>query len=383
MADRIVVMGAGALSLGFLAPELVRDYPLTLIDTNAKAEFIEGLRAEGRYTFNLAGDTIKPICVENVTALNLQNDRDADTISAHMAEARLFFTAVGVRNLDKVLAYVLERLAGRSHELFVLCAENGEDLAARWRDRSNPNTHICDTVMGRMCRLEENPGPDYAAVFPSGANDAGWGVVAEDFCGIPVSTEVARADVFHSDAFEIVAPEEFHAREQIKLFAHNGMHLFIAVSAHLKGMAGFAEAGQDHAIMREARALLHEEIAPALWREHGPPHGPLDEPYFRAYIDRLLPRLVSTTLRDTVARGVRGLPDKFAANERIMGGLALLMRSGIEPNVFDTFIVRALRVAAQSGGEKVIQDIVRRQANDMAERLEGLRQYVDKDRSLE
>jgi len=348
--DRIVVMGAGALSLGFLGPELTRDYALTLVDTSAKADLVEGLRRCGEYTFNLAGETIERVTVGNVVAHNLEDQGDAASIASDIAEARLFFTAVGIRYLDAALGFLAGHLKERRDEAFVFCAENGEHIAEGWRERLPGNIHICDTVMGRMCRMEEHPGDEYAPVMPS----LNWGVVAEDFYGIPVSTDDYRPEVFHSQAFEIVSPREFDAREHIKLCAHNGVHLFIAVMARAKGLQYFSEARQDAEIMADAGRLLQDEISPALWKEYG---RHVDEAYYRAYMDRLLGRLVSPTLKDAVARGVRGLADKFAPNERVVSVLRLLRRNGVDPRVFRKLIVQGLKMVEETEGRDRAQAV--------------------------
>lgn len=346
MPDRIVTMGAGALSLAFFGPELRDQYALTFLDVSFKADLVRAVHERGSYTTNLAGDEILPVEVDGSDAYLIDDPAQDAAIREHVAQARIFFTAVGMRNFGSAMAYLAERLAGRTDDVYILCAENGEDITQAWREKTPPNIHLLDTVMGRMSRIEENvAGGDYAPVAPG----FGWGVVGEAFYGMPLSDRYANPEVFHSEAFQFVSDDEFHARDRVKLYAHNGLHCYIAVQGRLRGLDRFSDMAGDAEVEKAARALLDEEIAAALWKECGP-H--LDEAYLRGYLERLPGRLLSPTLRDHVARGIRGLADKFAPNERIVGGLELLLRNGVEPKRYLDFIADALKVARMDEGEE-------------------------------
>ena len=348
MPDRIVTMGAGALSLGFFGPELRDQYALTFLDVRFKADLVQAINTGRSYAANLAGDTLRPIEVQDVDAFLIDDPAQEAAVREHIAQASIFFTAVGMRNFDSAIGYLAERLKDRTDDVYVLCSENGEDITQAWREKTPPNIHLLDTVMGRMCRIEEQAGGDDAPVAPG----LGWAVVAEEFYGMPLSDRFANPDVFHSPAFEFVSDAEFQARDRVKLFAHNGLHCYLAVQGRLRGVERFSDMAGDAEVEGAARALLDEEIAAALWKECGP-H--LDEGYLRDYFERLPGRLLSTTLRDHVARGIRGLADKFAPNERIVGGLGLLLRNGIEPKRYLAFIADALRVARMDEGEEGYQ----------------------------
>ena len=54
MKKEILIFGAGALSLGFLGPELSKDYEITFIDREYKSGFLTHLRKENRYRFNIS-----------------------------------------------------------------------------------------------------------------------------------------------------------------------------------------------------------------------------------------------------------------------------------------------------------------------------------------
>ena len=344
MPDRIVILGAGGLSLGFFGPELRRDYALTYLDVGFKADLIGRMQETRAYTTNLAGERIEPVRVEDVDAFLIDDPAQDAAVREHVAQARIFFTAVGIRNLDKAVAFLAERLAGRDDDVYILCAENGEDVAESWRRKLPGAIHLLDTVMGRMCRIEERAAPEYAPVAPG----LDWGVVGEAFYGMPLRAAEFNAEVFHSEAFQFVGDDEFRARDHVKLCAHNGLHCFIATQGRLRGAERFSDMADVPEVADAARALLDEEIAPALRKECG---ASLDKAYLEDYFRRLPGRLLSPTLRDHVARGIRGLPDKFAPNERIVGGLELLRRNGVAPKRYLEFMAGALEVVRLDHGE--------------------------------
>ena len=345
MADRIVCMGAGGLALGFLGPELRKDHDLTFLDVSSKADLVEGIQRTGAYTTNVAGERIEARTIEDVDAFLIDDPAQDAAIRDRIAGSRMFFTAVGIRNFDSAVAYLAERIEGRKDDVYILCAENGEGVTDAWRRRTPENVHFLDTVMGRMCRLEERAAPDYAPVVEG----LDWGVVGEAFFGMPLSDQYLNAEVFHSEAFQFVSDDEFHARDRVKLYAHNGLHCFIAIQGRLRKVERFSDMAGDPEVEDAARALLDEEIAAALWKECGP-H--LHRAYLQDYFERLPGRLLSPTLRDQVARGVRGLALKFSPNERIIGGLDLLLRNSVRPNRFLDFIAGALAVIRADEGEE-------------------------------
>ena len=213
--------------------------------------------------------------------------------------------------------------------------------------------------------------PDYAPVGP----EIAWGVVGEDFHGVPLSKAHWDPQVFHSNTFQFVPEEEFHARERVKLYAHNGLHFFIAVLGRLRGSERFSDLAQDAEVSAAARELLESEIAPALWKDCAWRIGRRE---FDQYIARLPGRLFSATLRDHVARGVRGIQEKFAENERVLGGLRLLLRNGVRPSRYYDLIAAGLEVARRDASpeaagallQKLPGGEVRREVEERWKRLQ-------------
>lgn len=345
MSERIVVLGAGGLSLGFFGPELAGDYELTFLDVGVKADLISEIRKRHEYVANVAGEEIRTVAVKRVSAFRLDLPEEDTAIREHIAQARIFFTAVGVRNLDRALGYLAERIAGRRESLYILCAENGENIAKAWRAKLPDNVYLCETVMGRMCRIEAEAAPRYAPVAPG----LRWGVVGEALYDMPLDDKHCDPEVFHSKAFLFVPGAEFHARDRIKLFAHNGLHFFIAAQGRLRGVERFSDLADDPDVTSATRELLEEEIAPALWKDCARVIG---KDAFDDYVARLPGRLFSKTLCDEIARGIRGIREKFAPNERVIGGLKLLMDNGIKPNRYCDLLAAGLEAARRDTSDE-------------------------------
>jgi mannitol-1-phosphate/altronate dehydrogenase len=361
VTDRIVVLGAGGLSLGFFGPELQDEYALTFVDTDAKADLIAHIQRRHEYATNVAGQKIVPLTIRPVEAFRLDLPEQDKAIREHIAQACIFFTAVGIRNLDSALLYLFDRIRGRTEPLFILCAENGEGVADKWRAVFPANIHLCDTVMGRMCRLDERAAPDYAPIAP----ELAWGVVGEDFHGFPLSDAHRDAKVFHSSAFQFMPEEEFHARERVKLYAHNGLHFFVAVMGRLRGAERFSDLAQDAEVTTATRELLEGEIAPALWKDCAWRIGRSE---FDQYVARMPGRLFSPTLRDLVARGVRGIQEKFAENERALGGLRLLLRNGVRPRRYYDLLAAGLEVVRRDVKPEIAAALLRKLPGDEVRR---------------
>jgi mannitol-1-phosphate/altronate dehydrogenase len=360
VSKRIISIGAGGLALGFFGPELYQDYALTFLDMHFKADLIEGIQKHHCFMANIAGETIKRVKIDNVDAFRIDLPEEDAAIREQLAETSIIFTAVGLKNLDSALLWLDERLRGRTDPIYILCAENGEGVADKWRSKFPGNIHLCETVMGRMCRLEEQAEPEYANVLPG----IEWGVVGEALYDMPLSDEFYNPEVFHSKAFLFVPEAEFHARERIKLFAHNGLHFFIAIQGRLRGAERFSDLANDKEVVEAATALLNEELAPALWKDCGQAVG---ESHFKEYMERLPKRLFSDTLRDHIARGVRGVDVKFAPNERVMGGLKLLLDNGIVPNRYLDLLAMGLQVVTLDNGREAADELLQNMPEDLRE----------------
>jgi hypothetical protein len=207
-----VIFGAGALSLGFLGPELSKDYELTFVDISAKKDFLEKLRRGENYRVNIAGPFSIVQEVKGSNGINIDSPSGAQELEEAINNARLILTAVGAANLSHVASLLGPILARRNHaKLLILCGENGKEVAERFEHQLEKcggaglaqGIRVGDAVMGRMCRIEtsaQDPGR-IVSVCPG----IDWAVIAEPFWGIPVDKSQVNGGILSSQSISVDA----------------------------------------------------------------------------------------------------------------------------------------------------------------------------------
>ena len=342
-----VVLGAGALGLGFLGPELGGDYRMLYADIPQKGKFLDYLHLEHRYTFNETGPSIRTMEVCGVDGVEV----GSAALREALGGAELVFTAVGEPNLAAAAPMLADVLSERSADrpLRVLCCENGVEIAGKLtacieRELSEPvgdRARVCDTVMGRMCKMVSPVAPPLEPV----AGPFDWAVAGEPFFGMPVEAH-ALEGLEVPAALQPVSPPIFSALEDVKMLAHNGLHAFLAFLGHMAGKELFCELRDNARVMTMAGDLLRGEVGQALFSKHGPA---LDRNFYMNYAPTILRRITCPGLRDSVARGIRGAMRKLEPDERLIYSLRTIAAQGITPELYATAVAAAITVARASG----------------------------------
>ena len=301
-----LIFGAGALALGFLGPELYKDWALTFIDIDAKKELLSHLKDNGKYTVNIAGPFQKAFEVTNVRGLNLNNPPELKEIIQRFSSSKLIFTSVGAANLNSLVPIFCEGLSScmefqkrdssaapqndkknvtlstsaslsvhsAKSLIYILCCENGRDIAMKFHASLEVSLNrlltsecrIGDTVMGRMCRIEPDiESNKYLEPVYEGAD---WAVVAEPFFGFPIKRGLIKEEKLFKSPFQLKEDNVFEALEDIKFFAHNGCHAFLGYIGFLKGYRYFGELKEDKDLMGLAYEMLFNETGKALITKH-------------------------------------------------------------------------------------------------------------------
>jgi mannitol-1-phosphate/altronate dehydrogenase len=347
---RFVIFGAGALGLGFLGPELAPDALLTYCDIPAKAGFVNHVKRTGSFTINQTGLSMRAVQIGGVSALLIGEDDAA--IDSAVDEADVVITAVGQSNL-KYLADRLAAAVGRRTEarpLRVLCSENGVEVAAGLHELvtnaagqdTGSRLLIGETVMGRMCKVIDEPG---GTVQPLGP-DVGWCVVAESFYGIPVEAHAVEGLSALPPAIEARQPARFKAAEDVKMLAHNALHLLLGLMGQRRGAQHYDDIRAHSEIMERGRRAVVEEAGPALLGKHG---AALPRNEYLNYCDSILRRITCPVLHDPVGRGVRGIMRKLQPHERIVYALRTVFAQGVEPRTYARGLAAAIELAIQRG----------------------------------
>jgi mannitol-1-phosphate 5-dehydrogenase len=336
MKHKAVIVGAGALGLGFLAERLARDYDLCLADVQAKKELLNQIESQQGFSLNVCRlDGIYTREVRGSFTVATADGPDTGPLDCALREADLVLTATGVKILDRVVERITPVLNARAKRGWLLFCENGQH-AATYAHTFGSNTTLVDTVMSRMCRFGDQQDGDYRSLGPG----MGTALIVEDYDLLPLDASLCLAGPF-SPAFSLVTPAEFACWEDIKFFLHNGMHAFVAYRAYLKGVRSFPDTPAW--IRREAKRTMLEEVIPALVRTH----PAADREQIQRYGLSLLERFYNPWFNDSIERGVRGVEEKLAPGERLMAGCEYIRRAGIEPRGYTGTVEAAREILAR------------------------------------
>jgi len=351
----VLVFGAGALGLGFLGPELHKNYSLTFVDRELKGEFLAYLDKKGDYRINLTTPGIEVVVIRGTEGLNLDDNREREKTVKRIAQASLIFTAVGLSNLKGVapiLAEGIEKHPERKEELYILCCENGQDIPAKFKSflRQNmvnlpPWVKISEPVMGRMCRYEEKVKP-WGNNFEPVASRFSWGIAAEPFYGIPVRRSLVAESTVFSPAFQAKEDDEFEVLKERKILIHNGCHTFLAFLGYLKGYTYYCQLEKEKEILELAKKMVNEEMIEALLSKFG---GLLDRNDFKNYSFDVLRRIISPLFGDSIFRGMRGSLEKLAPQERLIWGAKFIWSAGFLPKIYCLGIAAAIKINQAQG----------------------------------
>ncbi len=352
-----VIVGAGALGLGFVAERLAGDYALHICDVSAKQKTLRLLEAEQGFTVNLCG-------LEGVTRKRVSGSftvSRTDTADGRLAleralqEADIVLTATGKRFLPAVVSAIRPALNARSRTVWLLFCENGLHLAETHAPGFEKHVVLADTIMSRMCRFGEPVERGFDAMWPrrenlaqesQGQGSPGQGsqesrLVVEDYSFLPLDAGQCGREGEFSPVFSLVSHEEFLLRQDMKFYIFNGLHAFVAYRAFLLGVRRFPDVPPE--IRSEARESMFAEVIPAILATH--PAARREE--LERYGLDVLSRLFNPFFNDSVERGVRGVEEKLDPAERLLGGREYIRRAGIEPRGFDGTIAAAREVMSR------------------------------------
>lgn len=355
MKKEILIFGAGALSLGFLGPELSKDYRITFIDREYKSDFLAYLKRENQYRLNISFPQVKVTEVKNVTGLNLDNPQQKALLIDKISKVPIIFTAVGSSHLKSVASILAEGISQHPSKgkdaLFILCSENGWNIEALMESYlkeyifSLPSwVRIANPVMGRMCRCEEDV--KGKGVFQPVADEFNWAVIAEPWYGIPLAKSIAKDKIFSGRAFQVKEDREFSALKRMKFLLHNGTHALLSHLGYLKGYSYFCQLAKERELLRLADKMINDEVTRALLSCYG---DVLNENEVSNYASCLLRRILCPVFKDSIERGIRGSLEKLKPEERLISGAKFIVSSGHLPEVYSIIIAANIKINKNGG----------------------------------
>jgi mannitol-1-phosphate/altronate dehydrogenase len=323
---KAVIIGAGALGLGFLAERMAGDYDLCLADTSAKSDLLSYIQREQSFTLNVCGPkgiVAKKVIGSFETAV-IDSAEGRSVLGRALREADLILTATGRTAVSKVVAEIAPALKARAPKAWLLFCENGLNIARTYAPCFGPSTVLVDTVMSRMCRFAPPKQAGYERMWTGGEC-----LVVEDYNHLPLDADICASGPF-SPAFALVSHANFLCCEDIKWYLHNGVHAFVACHACLEGVQFFRDTPVP--IRERARELVLREVVPAIVATH----PSADRAQVQQYGLDLLERFFNPYFNDSIERGVRGIEEKLLPEERLVSGCEYIKRAGIEPTLYAT-----------------------------------------------
>jgi mannitol-1-phosphate/altronate dehydrogenase len=336
---KAVIVGTGALGLGFCAERLAGDYALHLSDISAKGETLRQLKREQGFTVNICGpEGAKPTPVTGSFTVSFTDTTDGRrALDRALADADIVLTATGKRFLPAVVSTIRSALNSRPSKVWLLFCENGLHIADTYAPGFERHVVPADTIMSRMSRFGEPEEIGFSAMWP-GHRDR---LVVEDYAFLPLDAGQCGAGGPFSPAFSLLSHEEFLLREDMKFFIHNGMHAFVAYRAFLLGVRRFPDVPSS--IRREAQESMLTEVVPAITATH--PVARREE--IEQYGMEVLARIFNSFFNDSIERGVRGVEEKLDPSERLVGGCEYIRRAGIEPRGYEGTIAAAREILSR------------------------------------
>ena len=331
---KAVVIGSGALGLGFIAERLAADYDLCLVDTTARAKTLNSIAVNGGFLVNICA--LDGVAAREVIGFIDVALFDDPKCIEQVRDADLVLTCTGRNILDGLVARIAPAMNSSGKRQWLLFCENGLDIASAYASHFGEHVTLVDTVMSRMCRFA---GDDESCYEPMWAG-AAERLVVEEYDLLPVESDLCDDGPF-SAAFSMVSRDEFLCWEDIKLYLHNGMHAFVSYHAHLEGAEFFHETSER--IRQSARRVALEEVVPAIAKTHKSNQDEIEH-----YVISLLDRFVNPYFNDRIDRGIRGVEEKLLPGERLLGGCEYIRRAGIEPKGYSSTIEAGKEILRRS-----------------------------------
>ena len=337
----LVHFGAGNIGRSLVAPIFTRaGYAVVFVDP--VRAIVDALNTRHSYTVQIS-DTLPPgtpdrISVTNVRALDAAN---MPAVLAALASCTMASTAVGATILPKLAPLFARALASRSQPLNILLCENLRHAATILRTAIQRQPMPTRTPVAPLGLIETSIGKMVPLMPPEVRARDPLLVWAEAYNQI-----IADADGFIGPPPLIdglVVKPDFAAYVDRKLFIHNLGHAAAAYFGFLRGHAAIWECMADAAV-RARVAQVMQAAGHALLVHYPAVFTPaaLDE-----HIADLLHRFANRALGDTVYRVGRDLPRKLAPDDRCLGALRLIQKTGGDPAPVCAVIAAALRFDAR------------------------------------
>lgn len=323
-----VVYGAGNIGRGFLGQLLYESgFQTVFIEVNRAV--IDQINRDKCYPVKIvSNEKTEERIIKNISAID-GNDNDA--ASESIAQCDIMFTSVGVN----VLPYIAQNIANG------ICSRQGSGLDIIICENLLHGDQYLRELTGRYAAVPENIGFVEASVgrmVPVMTEAMYEGnilrVWVEPFCTLPVDRLGFKNEIPMIKNMLPSAPFAYHI--QSKLYLHNMGHAIAAYLGLEKEYTYIWQAMEDREIYDTVEHAM-ENCAKGLAMEHGKPADEVAD-----YAHDLISRFRNRHLGDTCERVGRDVKRKLAADDRLLGAVALCNRHLLPTDPIKRGIMAAL-----------------------------------------
>lgn len=333
MAEKIVVFGAGATGRGHVGL-LAWQAGFEVVFVDKKAELVESLCRQGRYTVRLYGEKAQEIVVSGYRAYR---HLERQAIAEEIRDATLVLTAVFDQNLPDAARTIAQGIsacarAGRTRPLNCIACENMMDSSSRLGEEvrallAGDDLAWCHQRVGfpdcMISRVVPRPEPDPLVIVAEDYNE--WTARAEAFRGPKPSLAVLELT------------DQQSARLERKLFIHNGGHAVCGYIGFHRGHRYIHEAVADPVVAEHVLGAL-DELGAVVQRKWG-----FSPDSIGRYKQDLCRRGAVPEMRDEILRVVRDPIRKLSPRQRLVAPAQLALEYGLPRRWIVRGIVAALR----------------------------------------
>ena len=335
---KAVHFGAGSIGRGFIGLELFQaGYHVTFVDISKT--IVDEMNARKQYTVEIVGDKSKKILVENISAIN--SNENPDALVQEIVDADIITTAVGSNALKYIAPNIAKGLSKRvesnQNPLNIIAGENRVDNSSELRRLIFEN--LDKSTQEKIDQLVGFPNDSVDRIVPAQNHPEDPLLVrVESYAEWFIDSKAVVGDkkIFDDiDSVELV--NNLEAYTERKLFTINTGHASIAYVAYQKGIKDMFEAARDDDVI---------DIIWNVWKETGTvllEKYKFDELDYGRYVETTAKRFANTHLADEVTRVARGPIRKISPADRLVSPANQLIAMGKTPSALAKVISYVLK----------------------------------------
>ena len=359
---KAVHFGAGSIGRGFIGLELFQaGYHVTFVDISKT--IVDEMNARKQYTVEIVGDKSKKILVENISAIN--SNENPDALVQEIVDADIITTAVGSNALKYIAPNIAKGLSKRvesnQNPLNIIAGENRVDNSSELRRLIFEN--LDKSTQEKIDQLVGFPNDSVDRIVPAQNHPEDPLLVrVESYAEWFIDSKAVVGDkkIFDDiDSVELV--NNLEAYTERKLFTINTGHASIAYVAYQKGIKDMFEAARDDDVI---------DIIWNVWKETGTvllEKYKFDELDYGRYVETTAKRFANTHLADEVTRVARGPIRKISPADRLVSPANQLIAMGKTPSALAKVISYVLKFDYDQDPEAVeLQTFIKEHGIDEA-----------------